>query len=141
MPNPRHRQKINGRYPINARYAGGFWRNGDPAKMPEGWPYGKIRFTEEGFPDFSENIWTGDPQKIAENGVPDIKLDSPSGIRDKDITLADKKYGIDQKYREEYQLVWHHHEDFGRMQLVPQKLHQTVRHTGGFAIWGKTPTI
>lgn len=36
------------RYPINAQYAGGIWRNGDPSKMPADWKYGNIKFTEKG---------------------------------------------------------------------------------------------
>jgi filamentous hemagglutinin len=30
--------------------------------------------------------------------------------------------------------VWHHVEDTTTMQLVPQDIHQAVRHTGGAAI-------
>lgn len=55
-PIPSTVKKINGRTPINARFAGGFWRNGDPAKMPKGWPYGQIRFTDEGFPVFDKFV-------------------------------------------------------------------------------------
>lgn len=139
-PIPSTVKKINGRYPINARFAGGFWRNGDPAKMPKGWPYGKIRFTKEGFPDFSKHIWTGDPQKIAEKGLPDIELKSPTGSSSKDIRRADHQYGINRAYRKKYGLVWHHHEDTGRMQLIPEDLHNAVRHTGGYAIWSKPLT-
>lgn len=39
-------QIVNGRKPINWRYAGGKWRIGDPARMPKGWKYGDIHFTE-----------------------------------------------------------------------------------------------
>lgn len=33
--------------------------------------------------------------------------------------------------------TWHHHEDRGRMQLVPEKIHQKTGHLGGDALWGK----
>jgi filamentous hemagglutinin len=32
-------------------------------------------------------------------------------------------------------LSWHHHQQVGRMQLIPTPLHQAVGHTGGFALW------
>ena len=34
-------------------------------------------------------------------------------------------------------LTWHHHEDLGRMQLVPRKIHRQVGHIGGFNLWFK----
>lgn len=34
-------------------------------------------------------------------------------------------------------LVWHHHQDTGRMQLINKEVHNVVRHTGGYAIWSK----
>jgi hypothetical protein len=32
-------------------------------------------------------------------------------------------------------LTWHHHQQPGRMQLIPTPTHQAVGHTGGFALW------
>ena len=32
---------------------------------------------------------------------------------------------------------WHHHEKIGKMQLVPNGVHEKVRHTGGYSIWCK----
>lgn len=131
-PYPPSVQKINGRYPINARYAGGVWRDGAPAKMPKGWPYDDIHFSDRGFPIFDDYVFT-DRAK----GIGDIKLDHPTGKNWKDIRQADDLYGIDAKFRKERNLVWHHHEDTGRMQLIPRDLHNAVRHTGGYAIWSK----
>ena len=31
--------------------------------------------------------------------------------------------------------TWHHHQLFGRMQLVPTPIHRAVGHTGGFRLW------
>lgn len=31
--------------------------------------------------------------------------------------------------------TWHHHQEFGRMQLVPSDFHQAVGHSGGFKLW------
>jgi hypothetical protein len=32
-------------------------------------------------------------------------------------------------------LTWHHHQEFGRMLLIPSDLHQAVGHSGGFKLW------
>lgn len=55
----------------------------------------------------------------------------------KDIRAADAVLGIDRKYRKENDLVWHHHQDTGRMQLINKDVHDAVKHTGGYAIWSK----
>lgn len=31
--------------------------------------------------------------------------------------------------------TWHHHQDVGRMQLVPRDVHDAVKHIGGTAMW------
>lgn len=73
-----------------------------------------------------------------EKGVStDLNIKTPTGSSRKDIRAADNKLGISPEYRKEYGLVWHHHEDEGRMQLIPKDLHSAVRHTGGYAIWSK----
>ncbi|MCS1351681.1 HNH endonuclease [Mechercharimyces sp. CAU 1602] len=34
--------------------------------------------------------------------------------------------------------TWHHHQEIGRMQLVPYEKHKDgIPHTGGHALWGK----
>jgi hypothetical protein len=30
--------------------------------------------------------------------------------------------------------VWHHHEDKRNVLLVPQDLHEAIKHTGGWAV-------
>ncbi|GEM_PF-627175 len=32
-------------------------------------------------------------------------------------------------------LTWHHHQDIGRMQLIPFKVHQQTGHIGGYEMW------
>ena len=32
--------------------------------------------------------------------------------------------------------TWHHHQDAGRMQLVPREIHKKTGHIGGDALWG-----
>jgi filamentous hemagglutinin len=31
--------------------------------------------------------------------------------------------------------IWHHHQDTGRMQLIPEKIHGMVGHIGGMSMW------
>lgn len=96
--------------------------------MPKDWEYGPIRFTERGFPDFNAHVHTYNGRK----GDVEIKI---TGNRDADYRAADKELGLPPGYREREKLTWHHHEDKGRMQLIPTKLHKTVRHTGGFSMY------
>lgn len=32
-------------------------------------------------------------------------------------------------------LTWHHHQDIGRMQLIPSSVHQKTGHIGGDEMW------
>lgn len=97
---------ISGRLPINSKYAG--------QNHPSG-----VKFTPQGFPDFS---------KFSIKQV-DIKL---TGDRAKDFILANKKASLD-KTPKGY--TWHHHENGKTMQLIPSKIHGTVKHTGGQAVF------
>ncbi|UOY92402.1 WXG100 family type VII secretion target [Ectobacillus sp. JY-23] len=45
--------------------------------------------------------------------------------------IEDFKYGdVPERF------TWHHHQDFGRMQLVDYETHRKTGHTGGYHIWG-----
>lgn len=79
-----------------------------------------VKFNEKGFPDFS-------PYAKAEV---DIQY---TGDRGRDFRLANKAAGYDVT-PEGY--TWHHHEEVGKMQLVPEDLHDEVKHTGGCATSG-----
>ena len=49
----------------------------------------------------------------------------------KDIELANKMMG----YKETPEgMTWHHHDKTGKMLLVPEDLHDAIRHTGGSAM-------
>lgn len=130
---------LTNRYPINARYAGGKWRNGDVSKMPLGFykKYDDIYFNDRGFPIFDKHVFKFKDSSGAGTRVADVVI-KPTGSRWKDFREADKAFNIDRKFRKENNLVWHHHEETGRMQLIPKDLHNVVRHSGGWAIWGKT---
>lgn len=141
-PIPSTVKKINGRYPINAQYAGGIWRHNDPAKIPaeivQKYPEG-VRFNERGFPEFTQYRHPYNPREMKGDATDtDLRI-KPTGNSNDDMKIADNKLGIDETYRKKNGLVWHHHEDCGRMQLIPQDLHQIVRHTGGVAAWPEIP--
>ncbi|WP_236627211.1 HNH endonuclease [Corynebacterium ureicelerivorans] len=141
MPNPIHRQKINGRNPINARFAGNKWRDGDPAKMPPGFheKHGDIYFTDEGFPILDRFVAEYDPKVMRGEANSTDFVIKPTGDRDLDIAIADHKLGTNAKFRQERGLVWHHHQDCGCMQLIEKEVHNEVRHTGGVALWPTLP--
>ena len=110
---------IGGRKPINSQYAGATY---PPEKLPaavrQKYP-DSVRFTPDGFPDFS-------PYAIAR---PEIKF---TGDYDLDFKAANAKAGLTETPKG---YTWHHHQDGKTMQLVPTDLHQAVRHTGGMAVF------
>lgn len=52
--------------------------------------------------------------------------------RDADFAAANAKAGYKSTPKG---YTWHHHQDFGRMQLVESKVHSQTGHTGGFSLW------
>jgi RHS repeat-associated protein len=97
---------INGRRPINSKYAG--------KTHPSG-----VKFTDQGFPDFS-------PYAKAK-----AKLEGLTGDYRTDSDMANAAVGLEATPAG---MVWHHVEDGMTMLLVPQAKHQAVRHTGGAAV-------
>ena len=97
---------IGGRLPINSKYAGQVHPSG-------------VKFTTEGFPDFT---------KFVVKQV-DIKL---TGNRAKDFLLANKQAGFKETPKD---YTWHHHENGKTMQLISRKIHDEVKHTGGQAVF------
>ncbi|MFS0737087.1 HNH endonuclease [Sphingomonas sp. 1P06PA] len=97
---------INGRKPINSRYAG--------QTHPSG-----VRFNERGFPDFS-------PHSKAS-----VQLKGLNGNYAHDAALANKAVGLKQTPAG---YVWHHVEDGRTLQLIPRDIHNAVRHTGGSSV-------
>ncbi len=97
---------IGGRKPINSKYAG--------KEHPSG-----IKFTEDGFPDFS---------KFA---IKTVKISGLTGTYYKDAQMANKSVGLS---KTPDGCVWHHVEDGRTMLLLKRKVHQATRHTGGAAI-------
>ncbi len=81
-----------------------------------------VPFDAHGFPDFS--AWR-------HPDVPDVHI-SPTGSRTADARAADAAAGLTHR-PDGYS--WHHHQDYGRMQLVEHEIHRQTGHTGGFSLW------
>ena len=99
-------RKVGGRRPINYKYAGKVHPSG-------------VKFTKEGFPDFS-------PYAVAE-----VKSNKLTGDHRIDVKFANEKLNLPDTPEG---FTWHHVEDGITMQLVPEKIHDDVRHTGGVAV-------
>jgi hypothetical protein len=37
--------------------------------------------------------------------------------------------------------TWHHHQELGRMELIPDWIHEKARHTGGDTLWPRNPSM
>ncbi len=112
--------KINGRLPINYKYAGKTFHL--PSKLKGKYPHG-VPFNTQGFPDFSRYV------------IKQVKIKFTRS-RPKDFTAADKLASLPRGYRQKNKLTWHHHQDGKTMQLIKNELHDAVKHTGGFAKGG-----
>ena len=78
-----------------------------------------VPFTSQGYPDFS-----------AYAGV-NVQINGLTGNRGTDERLANRAAGL-VSTPDGY--TWHHVEDGKTMQLIPEDLHNAVKHTGGAAI-------
>lgn len=111
---------INGRMPINAQYAGKVYPASKlPTELRGKYPNG-ISYTAQGFPDFKRYA------------VRDVRIE-PSKSRTTDEVRADKLAGYSASNPRPSNYTWHHHQESGRMQLIPRDIHDYVKHTGGFA--------
>lgn len=81
--------------------------------------YKGVKFNKYGFPNFS---------KVAKYTT---KIKGLTGNYAKDSAMANAKIGLSSTPKG---YTWHHVEDGVNMMLVPTKIHQAVRHTGGAAI-------
>jgi YD repeat-containing protein len=110
---------INGRPPINVSYAGRVyegpgWTPRLQAKYPAGVPFDKVGYARfEGYAKLR------------------VRAQALTGEYAVDARLANQAVGLT---RTPPGYVWHHVEDGRTMILIPQDLHNAVRHTGGAAV-------
>ena len=88
----------------------------------------------DGYPKFDDYVYR---DIIEEKTVlADFQI-TPTGSRAQDKIVADgifkQKFGYDRPRDGNW--AWHHHQDYGRMQLVDINAHGRSGHTGGYAIW------
>lgn len=60
----------------------------------------------------------------------EIVLPSGHAGRATDFREADRMFGINEEYRRQNNLTWHHHQDGNTMQLVDSNIHRQTGHTG-----------
>jgi len=92
-------------------------------KLPKAYRDKPIRFSKEGYPDFTPYA----KQLPGGKKVVNIKM---TGSRADDFAAANRKAGFKQT-PEDY--TWHHRPTPGEMELIPTPLHDAVDHTGGVA--------
>lgn len=110
----------SGRLPANFEWAGKVYKGERwTAELAEKYPNG-VRFSERGFPDFSPYA--------KETAVFEPHF---SGVRELDAPRANRMVHLEETPED---WVWHHVEDGKTMQLVPEDLHEAVRHAGGVSI-------
>ena len=39
------------------------------------------------------------------------------------------------------EFTWHHHQELGRMELIPRWIHKEAKHTGGDSLWPRVSKI
>ena len=60
-----------------------------------------------------------------------LKADIASGKVDKNMFTKLQLDRIDDEVRKIPGYTWHHHQETGRMQLIPEDVHEWIKHVGG----------
>ncbi|SFT04274.1 HNH endonuclease, partial [Marininema halotolerans] len=109
-------------------------------------PLSNVRYDDNGFPVFDEWSkfeYTLDKPKYLESDTVQFKEATNALKEEIEKNPAMKEHftpkqlaDINKGKKKIKGLTWHHHQDSGRLQLVPTEVHQPTSHTGGRAIWG-----
>lgn len=105
----------------------------------------RINFDERGFPIFdkhikyetriSGNLSEMDSQAHMRAATRQLRSDIEAGVQGN--TFNDNQIKQIMSGRDKIDgYTWHHHQDVGRMQLLPEELNQKFGHVGGNDIWG-----
>lgn len=119
---------VAGRLPQNHEFAG---QQFPKERLPPAYRQQGLRFSEAGYPDFSPYAQT------LPNGQKSVQI-AYTGSRSGDFAAANTKVGYKKTPRG---FRWHHHEDMKTMLLVPEDLHDVVKHTGGVATYKHTSGV
>ncbi|WP_426171409.1 RHS repeat-associated core domain-containing protein [Pseudoduganella sp. R-34] len=122
-----HAKKLdNNRMPINSCFAGKVMKGDDlPVSIRGKYPHG-VPFNMLGFPDFSRYA-------ARTVNIKQFKSDSID-FRKANEAAFGKGNPFGDKAPEGFR--WHHHQESGKLQLIPQDIHDEVKHTGGASISG-----
>jgi RHS repeat-associated protein len=116
----------NKRMPINSCFAGKVMKDGDlPEHIRQKYPHG-VPFNMFGFPDFSRYA-----EKTVHIGA--FKADNLD-FRKANEAAFGKNNPFGDKAPDGY--TWHHHQENGKLQLIPKDIHDAVKHTGGASLAG-----
>lgn len=115
-------QPIAGRLPIGHRFAG---RDFPRGKLPKKYRAKGLHIDADGFPEFEPYALT------LPNGKKSVHIEYTGG-RSADFAAANQAAKLDET---PVGYVWHHHQKLGEMMLVPEDLHDAVKHTGGVATY------
>ncbi|MDR1432950.1 MAG: HNH endonuclease [Puniceicoccales bacterium] len=109
-------------------------------------PESGIVFDNRGFPIFDKYVKyetriSGNLKNMTSEGhmraaTRQLRGDIKAGIVDKNMFTEAQLKDIMSGKDTIKDYTWHHHQDVGRMQLVPENIHEDVRHVGGFKMWG-----
>jgi filamentous hemagglutinin len=65
----------------------------------------------------------------------DLRVQIEAGKVAKNIFTEKQLKAINSGKEKIPDLTWHHHQDTGRMQLIPEKIHNQTGHVGGVDLW------
>ena len=106
----------------------------------------RIVFDQRGFPIFdpyikvetrisSPNLNLLSRKKHFQMATQNLYQDILSGKIDRNLFSQSEWLDIEHGRPKIGNYTWHHHQETGRMQLVPTDIHQWIGHIGGFEIW------
>jgi filamentous hemagglutinin len=103
-------------------------------------------FDQRGFPIFddiarSEVRISGDLGKMTPDAhkraaTRQLRANIENGVVNKKMFTDAQWLDIERGAADIDGFTWHHHQDPGRMQLVPRTIHKDTGHFGGGALWG-----
>jgi hypothetical protein len=105
----------------------------------------RVTFDQRGFPIFDpyvklETRISGDLSSMSREAhmraaTKQLHTDIQTGRIDRKL-FSDSEFLDIEKWKPKFgDFTWHHHQDTGRMQLVPTDIHKWVGHIGGFEMW------
>jgi len=105
-----------------------------------------VPFDQRGFPNFEKHVIfeTRIPDGVAKSKLREVHMKAAT----QDLKIQIEKGSVDVRKFNQAQLnaimdgnskipdlTWHHHQETGRMHLIPEDLHTSTAHAGGFKSW------